>query len=123
MRRGNYESGACGALARQGIRDSPGSPVVADDRGSPFCEQPRKQTVATADVQDMLPIQIAQQLFNSGKMQSTAKGIIFDVIGVIRHLVKIGHGAILAAEPANFGAASGCQKVAAIARSSLHRSA
>ena len=86
-------------FARLAFCDSPGSAVVADDRGSPFCEQPRKQTVATADVQDAFPVDIAQRRFNGGKVQPSAKRIVFDVISVIRDLVEIGHSAILAREP------------------------
>ena len=82
VRRGNHKSGVhpWRASASPRFRDSPGSPVVADDRGSLFCEQPRKQTVTTADVQDAFPVYIAQRLFNGGKVQPSAKGIIFDVI-------------------------------------------
>jgi hypothetical protein len=40
--------------------------------------------------------QSSQRLFNDGKVQPSTKGIIFDVIGAIRHLVDIGHPVILA---------------------------
>src|SRR5215831_14657068 len=72
--------------------------VVTYDRCAPFRQQPRKQTIAAADVQDALLAQIAQYLLDSGKMQPSAEGVFLDVACVVLDLAEVGHGAILVAE-------------------------
>jgi len=51
----------------------------------------RKKTVAAADVQDTFVVQIAQHLFDGGKMQRSAKRVRLDVVGVILHSAEVGH--------------------------------
>src|SRR5262249_19025940 len=77
------------------FRDFLGSFVVADNQRPSSRQQSRKKTVAAADVQDALLVQIAKHLFDGRKMQPSAKRVIFDVVGVILHSAEVGHGSIL----------------------------
>src|SRR5215469_1319291 len=98
MRRGDNKSGSelSRVFMHLRLRDFLGSFVVADDRRPSSRQQPRKKTVAAADVQDALLVQIAKHLFDGGEMQPSAKRVIFDVVGVVLHSAEVGHGAILA---------------------------
>src|SRR5262249_8192081 len=101
MWRGHHKSGVqpWRTYARLRFGDFLERPVVADDRGAAFRQQPRKQTVAAANFQDAFLVQIAQHLFNGGKMEPSAEGGLFFLICVIRYLVEIRPIAILAREP------------------------